>query len=121
MVAIAQGEIYWVDFGTPRGSAPAMRRPAVVVQSDIFNETPLRTTVVCVITSNLARAGAPGNVRLAVGEGGLPRDSVVNVTQVQTIDKVYLTEKLGQLSSARIREIDAGLRRVLRPTVRHRI
>ncbi|HZS91376.1 MAG TPA: type II toxin-antitoxin system PemK/MazF family toxin [Chloroflexota bacterium] len=121
MVAVAQGEIYWIDFGSPRGSAPALRRPAVVVQNDIFNETPLHTTVVCVITSNLARAGAPGNVRLAIGEGGLPRESVVNVTQIQTIDKGALEEKIGQLSSARIREIDAGLRRVLRPTIRHRI
>ncbi len=121
MVVVAQGEVYWVDFGEPRGSAPALRRPAVVVQNDVYNDTPLRTTVVCVITSNLNRAGAPGNVRLASGEGGLPRESVVNVPQVQTIDKAALRERIGQLSSARIREIDAGLRRVLRPTIRHRI
>ena len=106
---IRQGEIYWLHLGPAEGSAPAGRRPAVVVQHDRFNRSTIATTVVAAITSNLRLAGMPGNVRLRRAEAGLPRPSVVNVSQIRTIDRSTLTERIGSLSPARIREILEGL------------
>ena len=109
MNQVVQGEIYWYDFGPAVGSAPADRRPCVVMQSDEFNESRIATTVVCAITSNLMRADAPGNIPLRLGEGGLPKSSVVNVSQIFTIDKAELDEFIGRLSRARVREVRQGL------------
>jgi mRNA interferase MazF len=106
---IHQGEIFWLNFGTATGSGPAGRRPALVVQSDRLNRTSIATTVVAVITSNLQLAQAIGNVRLRKGEGGLPRPSVVNVSQIRTIDKGGLGERVGRLSRERVRQVLAGL------------
>ena len=106
---IRQGAIYWLHFGTPEGSAPAGRRPAVVVQEDRFNRSGISTVVVAAITSNLQLAGSPGNVRLRKGEGGLPQTSVVNVSLLQTVDKGQLREKIGVLGQDRIRDVLRGL------------
>lgn len=112
---IGQGDVFWLDLGTPRGSAPGFRRPHVVVQNDVFNASRIQTTILCAVTSNLARAKAPGNLLLRKGEANLPRPSVVNVSQVVTVDKSVLREKIGTLSSPRIQEIVAGLRLVFEP------
>jgi mRNA interferase MazF len=106
---IRQGEVYWIDFGPPAGSAPAERHPCVVVQSDIFNRSRIRTTLVCLITSNLGRAQAPGNVALRKGDANLSKASVVNVSQVLTVDKAELAERLGRLPGATMDAIRSGL------------
>ena len=109
MKEIRQGDLFWLDFGPMLGSAPAERHPCVVVQSDAFNRSRIATTVVCLITSNLARAVAPGNVALKKGEGSLSRASVVNVSQIVTVDKTELRERLGQLPGAALKSVLAGL------------
>ena len=113
MTEIHQGEVYWVDFGPPENSAPAERHPCVVVQSDVFNRSRLATTVVCLITSNLTRARAPGNVPLEKGAANLPKASVVNVSQILTIDKTELTERIGKLPANTIDSIRTGLQLLL--------
>jgi len=110
---LRQGDVYWYDFGQPRGSDPGFRRPAVIVQSDTYNAATIATVVVCAITSNLRLARQPGNVALQAGEGGLPRESVVNVTQIVTVDKQFLEGFIGQLAPERIRAIRVGLLLVL--------
>ena len=112
MKEIRQGEVYWLDFGPSSGSAPAERHPCVVVQSDIFNSSRIATTVVCLITSNMDRAAAPGNVALRKGAARLPRPSVVNVAQVLTVDKVDLEERLGRLPGPALESVLQGLRLV---------
>ncbi|HEX9671726.1 MAG TPA: type II toxin-antitoxin system PemK/MazF family toxin [Thermoanaerobaculia bacterium] len=112
---IRQGEVYWLDLGPPSGSGPGFRHPHVVVQNDLFNRSALQTTIVCVITSNPKRARLPGNVQLAAGEAGLPQPSVVNVSQLYTIDKEDLVERIGTLSPDRLAEVLAGLNLVLEP------
>ena len=109
MNEIEQGQIYWIDFGPRRGSAPADRHPCVVVQNNVFNRSALGTSVVCLITSNLTRAKAPGNVLLEKGEAGLPKPSVVNVSQILTIDKAELVEYVGRLSAASVAAVRDGL------------
>ena len=114
-MVINQGDIYWVDLGEPSASEPGYRHPHVVVQNNIFNRSQLRTVVVCALTSNLKRAQAPGNVLLESGEGNLPKQSVVNVSQIYTVDKSQLDEYIGTLSSERIREIINGIKLVVEP------
>jgi mRNA interferase MazF len=114
-VVIRQGDIYWVDLGEPLGSAPGFRHPHVVVQNDVFNSSRIHTVVVCALTSNLRRAEAPGNVLLQLGEANLPKQSVVNVSQIFTVDKRQLEDKIGSLSPARAGEILEGIRLVLEP------
>lgn len=114
-MVILQGDIFWLDLGRPKGSGPGFRRPHVVVQNDVFNASALRTTVICALTSNLERAKAPGNVLLRKGEANLPRPSVVNISQVITVDKSDLKEKIGSLARPRIQEISAGLGLLLKP------
>lgn len=112
---IKQGDIYWIDFGIPSGSATGYRHPHVVIQNNIFNKSRLNTLVVCALTSNLKWAKAPGNVLLKKGEGNLPKDSVVNITQLETIDKTFLAERIGALPSSRIREIINGVKLLIEP------
>jgi len=112
---IYQGDVYWVDLGEPRGSAPGYRHPHVVIQNNLFNRSRINTVVVCVITSNLKRAAAPGNVLLEKGEANLPKPSVVNVSQVFTVDKTDLVERIGSLSPQRVRQILGGLRLLTEP------
>ena len=106
---IRQGQVYWLDFGPAAGSAPAERHPCVVVQNDVFNRSAIATSVVCLITSNLTRANAPGNVLLKKGEANLPKASVVNVSQTLTVDKAELAECTGTLSSAAAGAVSDGL------------
>ena len=109
MTEVRQGEVYWLDFGPAPGSKPAERHPCIVVQSDLFNQSRIATTVVCLITSNLRRAEAPGNVSLKKGEGGLPMASVVNVSQVQTVNKEELADRIGKLAATTVDAIRSGL------------
>jgi mRNA interferase MazF len=106
---IRQGQVYWLGFGPAAGSAPADRHPCVVVQNDIFNRSAIATSVVCLITSNLSRANAPGNFLLKKGEGNLPKASVVNVSQILTVDKAELVECTGKLSGAATDAMRDGL------------
>jgi len=108
-----RGEIWWADLADPVGSGPGYKRPVLIIQSKPFNESRMATVIVAVITSNLALGDAPGNVRLSKSQSGLPKPSVVNVSQVITIDKNMLTEKVKALPGAVVQEVDNGLRLVL--------
>jgi mRNA interferase MazF len=112
-VVIERGGVYWADFGQPVGSQPASQRPVLVIQSDSYNESRLATILVAVVTSNTALATMPGNVFLPTTATDLPRDSVVNVTALVTLNKTDLSEKVGQVPSRLLDDVDRGLRRVL--------
>jgi mRNA interferase MazF len=114
-VVIYQGDVFWVDLGEPSGSAPGYRHPHVVIQNNIFNRSRINTVLVCVLTSNLQRARIPGNVLLAKGEANLPKRSVVNVSQIFTVDKRNLREKIGALSPKRVEQILEGIRLLTEP------
>jgi mRNA interferase MazF len=103
-----QGEVYWLHFAG-EGPEPSGRRPAVVVQDDRYNASAIATTVVAAITSNLRLSAQPGNVRLRKGEANLPRASVVNVTQLVTVDRARLAQRVGSLGASRIAQVLAGL------------
>ena len=106
---IRQGEVYWLHFGAVQNSAPAGRRPALVVQHDRFNRSTISTTVVVAVTSNLRLGAMPGNVRLRRGEAGLSRPSVVNVSQIRTVDRTRLGERVGVVGVSRMRDVLKGL------------
>ena len=108
-----RGEVWWASLGEPRGSGPGLRRPVVIVQADDFNESAIRTVLCLAVTSNLRLGEAPGNVRLPRRASGLSKDSIANVSQVITADKQLLTQRVGRLTSATLRDIDAGMRLVL--------
>jgi mRNA interferase MazF len=110
---IERGELWWVDLGEPRGSGPGFRRSMLVVSSDAYNRSRIATVVCAVVTSNLRLVDAPGNVALSPGDGGLDRPSVVNTSQVVTLDKVDLYERIGRLDDSQMFLVDLGLRRVL--------
>ena len=112
---IRQGDVFWVDAGDPIGSSPGFRHPDVVIQNNVFNASRIGTVVVCALTTNLGRAGAPGNVLLQEEEANLPRASVVNVSQILTVDKTTLVERIGALSARRLREILKGVWLVVEP------
>ncbi|MEG5036883.1 type II toxin-antitoxin system PemK/MazF family toxin [Microcoleus sp. AT3-A2] len=114
-MVICQGDIYWIDLGQPIGSEPGYIRPYVVIQNDVLNISLIRTVIVCALTTNLRRARAIGNVLLEAGEADIAEQSVVNVSQVFTVDKALLTDKIGQLSQERVRQILAGLALVTKP------
>jgi mRNA interferase MazF len=114
-MSIKQGDVYWVDLGEPDGSEPAYRHPHVVVQNNVFNQSRINTVVVCALTSNLKRAEAPGNVLLKKGEANLKKDSVVNISQLVTVDKSDLAEHIGTLPGPRVRQIVAGVKLLLEP------
>ena len=106
---IRRGAIRWAGLREPTGSEPGHRRPVLVASSDRFNRSRISTVIAIAITSNLRLAGAPGNVELAAEEPGLDRDSVVNVSQIVTIDKSALSDRAGQVEPATMRRIEAGL------------
>jgi mRNA interferase MazF len=108
-----RGNICWADLGDSVGSRPAKRRPVLVIQSDPFNASRLRTTVAAVITSNTAMAAIPGNVFIPASTCGLPRDCVVNITALVTLDKTDLDTTVGQLPTSLMEDVDRGLRRIL--------
>jgi mRNA interferase MazF len=112
---IRQGDLFWVGLGEPGGSGSGFRHPYVALQNNVFNTSRLNTVVLCVLTSNLERAKSPGNVLLRKGEGNLPKDNVVNITQLVTVDKSDLGEKIGSLSPKRINQIIEGVKLLLEP------
>ncbi|HDM09189.1 MAG TPA: type II toxin-antitoxin system PemK/MazF family toxin [Desulfobacteraceae bacterium] len=112
---IEQGEIYWVDLGAPRGSSPGHKHPHIVIQNNVFNASKINTVVVCVITSNLRRAKSPGNVVIEKGEANMPKKSVVNVTQLYTVDKRDLLDRIGKVSKEKLEMILEGVKMVLEP------
>ncbi|MGH8634643.1 MAG: type II toxin-antitoxin system PemK/MazF family toxin [Burkholderiales bacterium] len=108
-----RGEIWWASLPEPSGSGPGFRRPLLIVSANSFNESRINTVVAAVITSNLRLADAPGNVRLPARGTGLTKPSVANVSQIITVDKSFLTERVGRLNPQLLAEIDDGLRLVL--------
>ena len=112
---IHQGDIFWIEIEAPCGSEPGYAHPHVVVQNDLFNQSRISTVVVCPLTSNLKRAQAPGNVLLGPQEANLPKQSVINISQVFTVDKASLGEFIGRLSAGRVREVVAGIRLLIEP------
>ena len=112
-LVMRRGEIWWASLPAPRGSEPGYRRPIVVVQSNQFNESRISTVIVAILTSNLRLDAAPGNIRLGRHETGLHRDSVLNLSQVLTVDKSFLTERVGMLSVRNMAAMDAGLKLVM--------
>ncbi len=111
--AMKRGEVWWASLPEPTGSGPGFRRPVLVVQSNPFNQSRINTVVVAVVTSNVALADAPGNVRLGKSDAGLPKASVVNVSQVLTIDRALLTLRVKALPNPAMQRVDEGLRLVL--------
>jgi len=114
-MVIKQGDVFWIDFGEPAGSEPGYRHPHVVIQNNLFNRSRINTVVVCTLTSNLKRAAAPGNVLLKKGEANLPKGSVVNISQVFTVNKSDLIEKIGTLSKERLYQILKGIKLLTEP------
>lgn len=112
-MVIKRGDIYWADLGPPTRSRPAKRRPVLIVQSEPYNVSRLTTVLAVVITSNTAQAAMPGNVFLPASVTGLPRDSVVNVTALITVNKTDLTDRVGDVPPSLMAGVDGGLRRVL--------
>jgi mRNA interferase MazF len=107
---INRGDVFWIGPDDSRGPAPTYAHPHVVVQDDVFNHSRITTVVVCALTTNLNKASEPGNVLLDPGEGDLPRQSVVVVSQISSVDKARLGARIGSLSDARVDQILAGLR-----------
>lgn len=114
-MVIKQGDVFWVNLGKPSGSEPAYRHPHLVIQNNIFNRSRINTVIVCSLTSNLQRAQSPGNVLLQKGEANLPKQSVVNITQIFTVDKGDLTEKIGALSRDRMAQVFEGINLIIKP------
>lgn len=108
-----RGEIWWATLPRPSGSEPGFRRPLLIVQSDAFNRSQISTVITVVITSNLRLSSAPGNVVLSRTNTGLPKKSVANISQIVTIDKSFLSEKVGTLEPSILKEVDAGIRLAL--------
>ena len=109
-MVIQRGEIWWASLGKPSGSQPGYRRPMLIIQSNEFNRSRINTVMAVVITSNLRLAQAPGNVLLNAKSTGLKKDSVANVSQVVTVDKAFLTEKIGKLNTQQTETVNNGLR-----------
>lgn len=114
-MVINQGDIYWVELEEPVGSEPGYSHPHVVIQNNLFNRSRINTVLVCALTSNLKRAQAPGNVLLEKRETNLPKQSVVNVSQIFTVDKTQLDEYVGTVSKRRVGQILEGVRLLTEP------
>lgn len=112
-MVIRRGQVWWADLGPPRGASPGYERPVVVIQADLFNKTDIESVIVAIATTNLRLARMPGNVAVERGTGGLTQDSVINTTQLYTVDKSDLLDLLGTLPKAKIDQVDLGLKLVL--------
>lgn len=110
---VSQGDVCWADLAESEGSGPGFRRPVVVVQGDAINRSRIATVVCVALTSNVKWSAAPGNVSLSASATGLPKDSVANVSQIVTIDKTELTERVGKLTRAKLELILSGIDVVL--------
>ena len=115
-MVIKQGDIFWIDFRAPNGSEPGYRHPHFVIQNNLFNRSRINTVVVCSLTSNMKRASAPGNVALKKGEANLSKKCVVNISQLFTVNKSDLSEKIGTLSKERILQVLHGIKLLTEPT-----
>ncbi len=109
-----RGEIWWAELGTPQGSEPGYRRPVLIVQQDDFNQSRISTVIAIALTSNLRLVEAPGNVLLKKRWTKLPKDSVANISQIITLNKSDLSERISSLPKLKLIEIDNGLRLVLK-------
>jgi len=112
-MVICKGAVYWVDFSPAKGSEPMGERPGLVLQNDLLNDSKLNTVVVVAITSTLKFGELPGNVSLHKGEANLPKRSVINMTQIKTVDKLSLKEKIGTLSKERLIQVYEGIKLVM--------
>jgi mRNA interferase MazF len=112
-MVINRGEIWWANLPDPTGSSPGFRRPVLIVQSDKFNHSRINTVIILIISTNLKLEKAEGNVLITAKQSGLPKDSVVNVSQLFTIDESLLDENVETLSERKMEQIDKGLRLVL--------
>ncbi|MBM4123517.1 MAG: type II toxin-antitoxin system PemK/MazF family toxin [Nitrospira sp.] len=108
-----RGDVWWAALPPPSGSEPGYRRPVLILQANSFNQSKIHTIIGAVITSNLRLAEAPGNVQLSKRQSGLPRESVVNVSQVVTFDRSFLSDRIGRIPPSKQQEVDNGLRLVL--------
>jgi len=113
VVTVSQGEVWWADLGEPRGSKPGFRRPVLVIQGDALNRSRIATAVCVALTSNVKWASAPGNVLLSESATGLPKESVANVSQIVTLDKLELTVRVGKLPKAKLELVLSGVDVVL--------
>jgi len=113
VVAVSQGDIWWADLGDPTGSSPGDRRPVIVVQGNSLNRSRIATVVCVPLTSNLTWANAPGNVLIAAKESGLPKDSVANASQILSLDRGVLTERIGKLTGKLLHLVLSGIDVVL--------
>jgi mRNA interferase MazF len=114
-MVINHGDIFWIDFRSPNGSEPGYRHPHLVIQNNLFNRSRINTVVVCTLTSNMKRANAPGNVALKKGEANLPKKCVVNISQIFTVSKSNLSEKIGTLSKDRVLQVLQGIKLLTGP------
>jgi len=112
-VVIRRGEIWWADLGKPRGSEPGFTRPVLVISADVYNVSKINTVIVLIITSNTKLASAPGNVLLTPAASKLSKPSVVNVSQMLTVDKGFFSKRIHRLSNASMQLVESGLRAVL--------
>ena len=112
-MVIRKGSIYWVDFSPGKGSEPTGRRPGLVIQNDVLNDSKLNTVILIAITSTMKFGELPGNVVLRRGEANLPKQCVVNITQIKSVDKRSIKEKIGSLTKQRMDEVHAGLKLVM--------
>lgn len=112
-MVIHRGSIWWADLPSPSGAGPGFRHPILIIQADAFNTSRIATVIGVVITSNLRLAAAPGNILLRTNESGLPRDSVINVSQIITLDKADLDEQIGAVSARTLTAVEEGVRLVL--------
>jgi mRNA interferase MazF len=114
-MVINQGDIFWIDLGDPIGSEPGYSHPGVVIQNNMFNHSKINTIIVCGLTSNIKLSAAPGNLLLDMNEANLPKQSVVLISQIYTVDKEQVGDYIGSLSAKRIRQILEGLRLITEP------
>jgi mRNA interferase MazF len=110
---MTRGDIWWADLGVPLGSEPGFRRPVLIVQDNAFNDSKINTIMVAALTTNLTLATAPGNIFLSKGESQLPRDSVINISQLAALDRTRFLKKAGRLSHALMDDVDGSLKLVL--------
>ena len=112
-MVVQRGEIWWTDLAEPRGSEPGFRHPLLILQADSFNRSRLSTVIGAIVSSNVGLLDSPGNVLLRAGTVGLPKDSVVNVTQLTTVDRDYLESKAGRVPARLLAKVEDGVRLIL--------
>ncbi len=114
-MVINQGDIFWIDLKAPSGPEPGYRHPHVIIQNNLFNRSRINTVIVCPLTSNLKRATAPGNVMLKKGEANLPKKSVINISQIFTVNKCDLSENIGSLKLEQLQQVLQGIQLITEP------